>query len=52
MLANDSVVHQSDHQLTRQLYSLEGAFPYEPVDIPPEQGTGTGTGTGKREEHC
>jgi len=42
MLATDSVIQKSDHELLEQLYSLEKAFPYQPVDIPAEQGTGTG----------
>jgi hypothetical protein len=45
ILAIDSVVKKSDHELMKQLYSLEGEIPYQPVDIPAEQGTGTGTGT-------
>jgi hypothetical protein len=40
MLATDSVIQISDHELLKQLYSLGGEFPYQPVDIPAEQGTG------------
>ena len=29
----------------KQLYSLEGVFPYQPVDIPVEQGKGQEQGT-------